>query len=149
MKKAYFNWSTGKDSALALYLILRQHKFSVKKLVTTVNADFKRVSMHGVPEKLLEKQSESIGIPLQKIYIPKKVSMHKYNKIMEEKMLNLTSEGYKYSIFGDIFLDDLKQYKENKLAVVNLKAIFPLWKVNTNEIIQKFISLGLKLLRLV
>lgn len=144
MKKAYFNWSTGKDSALALYTILNQNQFSVDKLITTVNQSFQRVSMHGVPEILLDKQSESIGVPLRKIYIPKDVTMKQYSEIMLRYTRKLVDEGYEYSVFGDIFLDDLKEYRESQLSAVNLKAVFPLWKRDTKEIIKEFISAGFK-----
>jgi len=144
LKKTYFNWSTGKDSALALHTILNQHQFSIDKLVTTVNESFERVSMHGVPEKLLEKQAESIGIPLRKIYIPRDVSMQQYNEIMLKYTRKLVAEGYEYSVFGDIFLDDLKEYREKQLSEVNLKAVFPLWKRDTKEIMEEFISSGFK-----
>jgi len=144
LKKAFFNWSTGKDSALALYKILQDTNYSVERLVTSVNENFSRVSMHGVQEELLNQQAESIGLPLEKIYFPEEVSMELYGEIMKSKMLQLVSAGFKYSVFGDIFLEDLKKYRESKLQEVNLKAVFPLWKRDSKELMKEFISEGFK-----
>lgn len=144
LKKAFFNWSTGKDSALALYTILKDSNFSIEKLVTSVNKSFDRVSMHGVQEELLNQQAESLGLPLQKIYFSEEVSMDLYGEIMKSSMDHLVAEGYEYSVFGDIFLEDLKKYREQKLAEVNLKGVFPLWKRDSREIMTEFISLGFK-----
>ena len=144
MKKAFFNWSTGKDSALALYKILQDKNYSIDKLVTSVNENFSRVLMHGVQEELLNQQAESIGLPLEKIYFPEEVSMEFYGEIMKNKMLQLASEGFEFSVFGDIFLEDLKNYRESKLQEVNLKAVFPLWKRDSKELMKEFISVGFK-----
>jgi uncharacterized protein (TIGR00290 family) len=144
LKKAYFNWSTGKDSALALYKILQLNNYTIETLVTTVNQEFNRVSMHGVQEKLLEDQAISIGLPLYKIYFPEEVSMEKYDAIMKVNLKKLVDDKFQYSVFGDIFLEDLKKYREQKLNELNLKAVFPLWKGDSKELIKEFISLGFK-----
>lgn len=144
IKKSFFNWSTGKDSALALYTILQENNYSVETLVTAVNQEFERVSMHGVPEKLLEQQALSLGLPLKKIYFPEDVSMQLYDDIMKNSLEELVSSGFKYSIFGDIFLEDLKKYREQRLEEINLKGVFPLWKRDTKELIQEFLALGFK-----
>jgi len=145
LKKAYFNWSTGKDSALALHKILQNKDYTIGTLVTTVNQKFKRVSMHGVSEILLEEQAKQIGLPLHKIFFPEEVSMESYNAIMKSNLNEIISEGnYKFSIFGDIFLDDLKEFREAKLAEMDLKGVFPLWKIDTTKIIEEFIALGFK-----
>ncbi|WP_298263185.1 diphthine--ammonia ligase [uncultured Lutibacter sp.] len=145
MKKAYFNWSTGKDSALALYKILQDKSYSTELLVTTVSKKLQRVSMHGVREELLESQAKQIGLPLYKIYFPEDVSMETYNIIMKENLEKLIIPNkYEYAVFGDIFLEDLKAFREKKLSELNLKAVFPLWKSNTKELLLEFISLGFK-----
>ncbi|WP_298286569.1 diphthine--ammonia ligase [uncultured Lutibacter sp.] len=145
MKKAYFNWSTGKDSALALYKILQDKSYSTEVLVTTVSKKLQRVSMHGVREELLESQAKQIGLPLYKIYFPEDVSLKTYNIIMKENLEKLIiSNKYEYAVFGDIFLEDLKAFREKKLSELNLKAVFPLWKNNTKELLLEFISLGFK-----
>lgn len=142
--KALFNWSTGKDSALALYYALKSAEFSVEKLITTVSEEYKRVSMHGVSKELLMKQAEQLNLPLHQISIPTDASMKSYNSIMSEELSGLRDEGYDYSIFGDIFLEDLRIYREEKLSEVGLKAVFPLWKRSTKELINEFLSLGFK-----
>ncbi|UMB54330.1 diphthine--ammonia ligase [Lutibacter sp. A64] len=145
MKQAYFNWSTGKDSALALYKILQNREYAIGSLVTTVNQKFNRVSMHGVSENLLDLQAKELGLPLYKIYFPEEVSMESYNTIMKAELAKIVnSKNYKYSVFGDIFLEDLKVFRETKLAELNINGVFPLWKLDTNTIIKEFISLGFK-----
>ncbi|MGS2740559.1 Dph6-related ATP pyrophosphatase [Sinomicrobium sp. M5D2P17] len=144
MKKTYFNWSSGKDSALALYKMREEGIYDVQSLVTTVNRDFGRVSMHGLPEELLDLQAASTGIPLHKIYFPATVDMETYNRTMKEETGELGKQGYRYAAFGDIFLEDLKQYREAKLAETGLKAIFPLWKKDTHTLLEEFIDLGFK-----
>ncbi|WP_298367323.1 diphthine--ammonia ligase [uncultured Lutibacter sp.] len=145
MKKAYFNWSTGKDSALALYKILKNEDFIIDALVTTVNKKFNRVSMHGVPENLLDEQAKQIGIPHKKIYFPEEVSMEKYNEIMKTSINSIVKNGnFKYSVFGDIFLEDLRKFREDKLDEINLIGVFPLWKMDTKVLIEEFLSLGFK-----
>ncbi len=141
-KKAIFNWSSGKDSALALYKILQENEFEILAIVTSINEKFHRVSMHGIREELVEKQAESIGIPLVKIYLPDSPSMEEYNSIMQKKMEEFRSQGVTHSIFGDIFLEDLRKYREEKLAEVGMKAVFPLWKIPTGKLMQEFLDLG-------
>ncbi|MBL4905091.1 MAG: diphthine--ammonia ligase [Flavobacteriaceae bacterium] len=144
MKKSYFNWSSGKDAVLALYKVLQEKEYSIELLLTNVNQDFSRVSMHGLHENLLDKQAESIGIPLQKNYFPAEVTMAMYDELMQEKMEALLSENYTHAIFGDIFLEDLKKYRETKLAEVGVQGVFPLWKQDTKKILQEFLDLGFK-----
>ena len=144
MKKAFFNWSSGKDSALALCKILEQNEYTIETLLTNVNEDFARISMHGLREELLDKQVASIGIPLEKLYFPAQVTMDLYSERMREKLSSFKSKGMKYSIFGDIFLEDLKNYRDKKLAEVNLEGVYPLWKKDTKEVIHEFIDLGFK-----
>lgn len=142
-EKALFCWSGGKDSALCLYEVLLEGKYEVKYLLTTINENFKRISMHGVQEELLEKQAAAIGIPLLKMYV-KEGSYEEYERKMEELLLQAKSEGIDHVIFGDIFLEDLRKYREDKLAKIAMNGVFPLWKKNTKELIDHFISLKFK-----
>jgi uncharacterized protein (TIGR00290 family) len=135
--KAIFCWSGGKDSAYCLFKILEENKFEVCYLLTTLNSQFKRVSMHGTPEQLLDEQASSIGIPLLKTWVTESTNSE-YEKQMETILLKAKSEGIEYVIFGDIFLEDLRTYRENNLAKMGLKAVFPLWKMNTQRIIFDF-----------
>ncbi len=142
--KAIFNWSSGKDSALALYKTLQEEQFEVTSLLTSINKEFQRISMHGVHVSLLEKQAESLGFPLIKMEIPKEPSMEEYSEIMSKTMNDIKSKGVTHSIFGDIFLEDLRKYREDQLQSVGMKAVFPLWKQNTADLINEFLSLGFK-----
>lgn len=144
MEKAYFNWSGGKDSGLALYKALLSNKFSIDLLLTSINSEFKRVSMHGVREELLEAQAAAIGIPLQKIMLPLNPSMEQYNKILSGTVQSLKKAGYKHCFFGDINLQDLRTYREDQLKREGISASFPLWDRPTKELLEEFLSLGFK-----
>ncbi|WP_343664273.1 diphthine--ammonia ligase [Chryseobacterium mucoviscidosis] len=142
--KAIFNWSSGKDSALALYKILKEEKFEVTSLLTSINKEFQRISMHGVHVSLLEKQAESLGFPLIKMELPKEPSMEEYRETMGRTMTEIQSQGITHSIFGDIFLEDLKKYREDQLRSIGMEGVFPLWKINTTDLIREFLNLGFK-----
>ncbi|HAO06304.1 MAG TPA: ATP-binding protein [Chryseobacterium sp.] len=142
--KAIFNWSSGKDSALALYKILKEEKFEVTSLLTSINKEFQRISMHGVHVSLLEKQAESLGFPLIKMELPKEPSMEEYREIMGRTMTEIQSQGITHSIFGDIFLEDLKKYREDQLRSIGMEGVFPLWKINTTDLIREFLDRGFK-----
>ena len=138
-KKAIFCWSGGKDSAYCLNKVLAEKSFDVKYLLTTLNGKFKRISMHGVREELLDAQTESIGIPLLKVKLAGGTNSE-YEKRMEEVLLKAKSEGINSVIFGDIFLEDLRKYREDNLAKVGMKGIFPIWKMGTADLMDDFIS---------
>ncbi|WP_278035603.1 diphthine--ammonia ligase [Flavobacterium nitratireducens] len=142
MKKALFNWSSGKDSALALYKILQNPEFKIDYLLTSVNQQFQRISMHGVRVELLQQQAESIGIPLEIMEIPEMPTMEVYESVMQQTLEKLKNKGISHSVFGDIFLEDLRQYREDKLATMGFEGVFPIWRIPTKELIQEFISLG-------
>ncbi|WP_034257267.1 diphthine--ammonia ligase [Adhaeribacter aquaticus] len=144
MENAFFVWSGGKDSALALQRVLDQKQYKVKYLLTTVNETFQRVSMHGVRVSLLEEQAQAIGIPLVKIFIPEQATMEDYNQRMETALLKMKGENINNAIFGDIFLEDLRHYREKQVAAIGLNAVFPLWQESTTKLIQEFITLGFK-----
>ncbi|MFM9837936.1 MAG: diphthine--ammonia ligase [Cyclobacteriaceae bacterium] len=143
-RKAYFNWSGGKDSALALYHVLQNKKIDVELLLTTVSAQVNRISMHGVRVELLGMQAKSIGIPIREIRLPETVSMDEYNKIMSQSVSTLVAEEFRHTIFGDIFLEDLRKYREEQLAPFGLQVHFPLWQRNTKELLNEFLDLGFK-----
>ena len=142
--KAFFNWSGGKDSALALYYAQKNSQYSIDKLVTNINGKHRRISMHGVREELLDLQAEALGLPLHKIFLPEEPSMQEYENRMKENLQRLKEEKFTHAFFGDIFLEDLKRYREEKLATVNIRAMFPLWKRDTVELMREFIDLGFK-----
>ncbi|MDQ1097842.1 MULTISPECIES: diphthine--ammonia ligase [Chryseobacterium] len=142
--KAVFNWSSGKDSALALYKILQEDRYEMTALLTSINKEFRRVSMHGLPVALLEQQAESLGFPLIKIELPKEPSMEEYRQIMDTTMKEVLNMGVTHSIFGDIFLEDLRKYRENQLQAMGIQAVFPLWQQDTTRLIHEFLDLGFK-----
>ena len=137
------NWSGGKDSSLCLYEAV-QNKIPVEKLVTTVNSIHNRISMHGVRRILLEQQAASIGLPLQTIKLPEQPGMLTYEQALSETHQSLKREGFTHAIYGDIFLEDLKQYREDVLKKDELEGIFPLWKKDSRKLMNQFISLGFK-----
>ena len=140
--KAIMNWSGGKDSSLALQAILHANELEVLGLLTTVNESYGRISMHGVREELLDQQATAIGLPLFKIYFPEQVSMDEYDAIMKRHLEPLVADGVTHAIFGDIFLEDLRQYREERLAEVGLTGVFPLWRQDTAVLAQKFVNDG-------
>ncbi len=144
MKKAYLNWSSGKDAAFALYKIRREGKYSIEKLLTTINSEVDRISMHGVRRELLINQAKQIGIPVHIISLDGNVVLSSYNETMSRETNALLSEGYRYSVFGDIFLEDLRKYREEQLENVGITAVFPLWKNDTHTLMRDFLAAGFK-----
>src|SRR5687768_6342677 len=142
--KGFFNWSGGKDSALALYHAQKDKHHSIERLLTNINGMHRRISMHGVREELLELQAQAIGLPLQKVILPEEPSMQEYEKRMKETVEGLQREKFTHAFFGDIFLEDLKKYREEQLSKLNISCIFPLWKRDTVELMHEFIDLGFK-----
>lgn len=147
-QKMYFNWSTGKDSAFALYKIQqRPDLYHVATLVTSVNTTHDRVSMHGVRRTLLHRQSKALGIPLTTIELPNAtVSMEDYQRIMKSKVDELVyQQKHTCTAFGDIFLEDLRKDREDKLRGHGVECVFPLWKMApTATIMDDFLKLGFR-----
>ena len=108
--KTYFNWSSGKDSALALYHLLKDDRYAVDELITTINSHYNRVSMHGLRKELLVEQTKSLNIPASIIELPEMPSMEIYEQKMLETVSRLKDDGFTHSAFGDIFLEDLRIY---------------------------------------
>ncbi|MCW3127415.1 MAG: ATP-binding protein [Bacteroidetes bacterium] len=142
--KTYFNWSGGKDSALALYHAQRSNGYKPDLLLTSVNDTFKRISMHGVRQELLDMQAVQIGLPLRTIALPEGLTMPAYNEIMGNTVTELQAQGYNNTVFGDIFLEDLRVYREEQLKPFGITAHFPLWKRDTKELLTEFLDLGFK-----
>lgn len=142
--KAYMNWSGGKDSSLCLHKILQDDRYSIDSLLTSVNAAHNRISMHGVRRELLNAQAASIGLPLHTIELPEQPGMQEYEQAMLQQVNTLKATGYTKAVFGDIFLEDLKVYREQKLATVDMECVFPLWKIPTQDLMREFLELGFK-----
>ena len=144
MTRAYFNWSGGKDSAMALWQVLKEKKYQVEYLLTSMNSFHDRISMHGVRRNLLQAQAASIDISLTTIELPEQPGMNEYENAMLNKVSWLKEQGIRYSIFGDIFLEDLKKYREEKLSAAGIECIFPVWKKDTKDLMAEFINAGFK-----
>jgi len=142
-QKAAFFWSGGKDSSLALHYIQKEDKFNIEYLITTVSAEFDRVSMHGIISSLAEKQAHSIGIPLKKM-INKGASNSSYEEAIENVFKQCKIDGITHVIFGDINLEDLRKYREELLNKFNLIGVYPLWGKPTIQLINEFIFFGFK-----
>lgn len=142
--KTYFNWSTGKDSALALYHLLKSKEHSVEHLLTSVNSHYQRVSMHGLRTELLQQQLHATGIAGSTIELPEQPSNVQYETLMRETVSRLKEDGFTHAAFGDIFLEDLKAYREQQLHPFGITTVFPLWKKDTRQLIHEFIDLGFK-----
>ncbi|WP_138991817.1 diphthine--ammonia ligase [Larkinella sp. C7] len=144
MKKAIISWSGGKDSALALFFCQQSGQYDLAGLLTHINEQFGRVSMHGVRSELIESQANALDLPLHTIQFPGDVSMECYNTLVKQKLIELKERGITHVIYGDIFLEDLRQYREQQLNEVGLQAVFPLWNQNTTVLLAKFVQAGFK-----
>src|SRR5947199_6658251 len=133
-----FCWSGGKDSAMALHTLLQQQHFRVTALLTTVTETYDRISMHGVRRELILQQAESIGLPLHEVRIPAQCVNPIYEARMEEALRVHYDSGVRKIAFGDIFLEDLRAYREKNLARIGMSALFPIWKRDTHELIRFF-----------
>jgi len=144
MEKAIVLWGGGKDSTLALYEIQRTDDYEIIGLLTTLTKDYDRISFHGVRRILLEQQANSLGFPLKKVFISNKASMEEYECKMGEILLDYLKAGVSSVVFGDIFLEDVRKYREDELSEIGMKAVFPLWKRDTYELAHTFLKLGFK-----
>ena len=141
--KSFISWSGGKDSALALYHAQKQN-VNIQALLTSVNHVHDRISMHGVRRTLLQEQAESLQLPLHTIELSEQPDMIEYEKTVNDSYTSLKKDGFSQAIFGDIFLEDLKKFRETQLAKQNIQGIFPIWKRDSKELMHEFISLGFK-----
>ena len=144
MQTILMSWSGGKDSALALYEILKNPDLRVAALLTTLTAGYDRISMHGVRRELLKQQADALGLPLEKIYISQNASNDEYEANMGQALARWQAAGVTAVAFGDIFLEDLRRYREEKLAGMGLKALFPIWKKDTRDLALSLTALGFK-----
>ena len=135
-------WSGGKDCTLAMHEILKTGRYSILALFSSVSEKDERVSMHGTPRKLLEAQAGSLGYPLDVVAIPERCTEDDYRETMQQAMLGWLEGGVTGVVFGDIFLESIRAYRERNLSQIGLKAIFPLWGRDTQTLSRDFINLG-------
>lgn len=144
MKKMYFNWSSGKDSALALHYLQQDNEYNIDLLLSTINSTNDRVAMHGTQTELLKAQAEATGLKISLLELPEQPTMEEYNSIIKNEILRLKDLGYEYTGFGDIFLEDIRQYREEMLSPIGIKPVFPLWKKDTTALIHDFLKQGFR-----
>jgi uncharacterized protein (TIGR00290 family) len=141
--KAWLAWSSGKDSAWSLHTIRRTGEVDVVALLTTVNRTYERVAMHAVRESLLEVQAAEAGLPLVKVPIPSPCSNQTYEQAMGEAMAGARAQGVNQVVFGDLFLEDIRAYREKQLAACGMTPVFPLWGRDTRELAEEMMAGGL------
>jgi uncharacterized protein (TIGR00290 family) len=142
--KAVVSWSSGKDSAFALHEARRSGELEIVGLLTTVTASFGRVSMHGVREALLDRQAEALGLPCWKVPIPSPCPNEVYEREMARVLGEVARQGVDRVVFGDLFLEDLRRYREEKLRAIGMAAVFPLWMRDTAALARDMIAGGLQ-----
>lgn len=142
--KAWLSWSSGKDSAYALHEVRRTGAVQVVKLLTTVTDAFGRVSMHGVREPILDAQAAAVGLPLVKVRIPYPCPNAVYEREMQHAMETAAAEGVRHVVFGDLFLEDVRGYREAKLRSAGFEPVFPLWGRPTGPLAREMIASGLR-----
>jgi len=143
-KKIIVSWSSGKDSAMALHEIQKTGEYEIVALLTTLTRDYDRISMHGVRRVLLERQADLLDIYLEKVLISKGTSNEEYEAIIEETLRKYVDMGVSTVAFGDIFLESLRQHREDNLAKIGMDAIFPLWERDTTQLAHEFVDAGFK-----
>jgi uncharacterized protein (TIGR00290 family) len=142
--KIWLSWSSGKDSAWALHELRNSRDFEVTRLLTTVNRTASRVAMHAVREELLEAQAAAAGLPLVKVPIPSPCSNAEYEEAMGAVMEQARAEGIFHVAFGDLFLEDVRRYREEKLSAVGMNPVFPIWGRETHRLAREMVAGGLR-----
>jgi uncharacterized protein (TIGR00290 family) len=142
--KAILSWSSGKDSAFALHEARKSGEIEIVGLLTTVTSAFGRVSMHGVREALLDRQAEAVRLPCRKVMIPSPCPNEVYEREMASVLAEAARDGVRHVAFGDLFLEDLRRYREDRLAQIGMSAVFPLWMRDTPTLAREMIAAGLQ-----
>jgi len=140
--KAFISWSSGKDCAFALLEARRLGLAEIVGVLTTVNEVHDRVSMHGVRTALLDRQVAALGLPVLKVPLPSPCSNEVYEQRMEAAVERIKAEGVRHVVFGDLFLEDIRAYREEKLAAAGMTGIFPLWRRDTRALAEEMIARG-------
>ena len=143
-ERVVLEWSGGKDSSLALRKILVEGRHEVAALLTTCTEGFRRVSMHGVRCSLLNRQAEALGLPCQKVFIPQNCTNDDYERLMRVACLEFKAAGITQVAFGDLFLADIRAYRDRMLAEVGMTAIYPVWGLDTRQLAREFIRDGFR-----
>ncbi len=143
-KPVICGWSGGKDSALMVYALRQSSEYEPKLLLTTLTEPFRRISMHGVRYELLQAQAELLGMELVEVWIPWPCPNEVYEERMREACESLKARGFSTFAFGDLYLGDIRAYRERNVQALGMEAIFPLWQQDTSELAHRFIAEGFK-----
>jgi uncharacterized protein (TIGR00290 family) len=143
LPRAYVSWSSGKDSAFALHEARRSGLAEVVGVLTTINEAYERVAMHGVRDSVLDQQVAALGLPVLKVRLPDHCADDIYQQRMAQACAQLTAQGVRHVVFGDLFLEDIRAYRERQLAAAGMSGIFPLWRRDTRELAHTMIASGL------
>ena len=138
------SWSSGKDSAWALHVLRQKNEYDIVGLVTTINENFSRVAMHGVREELLKAQAEAAGLPLWRVPLPHLCANDEYERRMRDLIARARNAGVTHMAFGDLFLEDIRAYREQQLAGTGIAPVFPLWGLDTRQLAHAMIGAGLR-----
>src|SRR6266436_4747893 len=144
MKKTLVSWSSGKDSAWMIHVLRQQPDIQLAGVLTTVNEMYQRVAMHAVRVELLQAQADALGLPLWQIPIPSPCPNEVYERAMAAAVARAVSEGFTHMAFGDLFLEDIRRYREEKLAGTGLEPLFPVWGIPTRQLAEEMIDGGLR-----
>jgi uncharacterized protein (TIGR00290 family) len=143
-KKTLISWSSGKDSAWALHLLQQDPRIELLGLFTVMNQKYSRVSMHATRLEMLQRQAESIGLPIETISLPDPCTNEQYDAIMRPFVTESANKGIECLAFGDLFLEDIRKYRENQLKGTGIEPLFPLWGIPTSDLAEQMLSAGLK-----
>jgi uncharacterized protein (TIGR00290 family) len=143
-KKALVSWSSGKDSAWALQVLRRSNEYEIVGLLTTINSNFDRVAMHGVRRELVEVQADAARLPLWKVPLPWPCSNQEYEAAMNSAYARASDAGVDVVAFGDLFLEDVRQYREDRMRGLDLNPVFPLWKLDTRQLVKDMWADGVR-----
>ena len=144
MTPVLMSWSGGKDSCMALWELCRAGERRVEALLTTVTRDYDRISMHGVRRTLLERQAEALGLPLHQVQISKGADNSEYEAEMGRTLAYYQARGVSEVAFGDLFLEDIRAYRERMLAIQGMRGLYPVWGRDTGQLVREFIALGFR-----
>lgn len=144
MKKILLSWSSGKDSAYSLYALQQSNEYEVVGLISTVTEEYNRVSMHSTRVTLLQQQAKQLNLPLHMISIPPQCSNQIYASKMNSFIAKVSQTDISHIAFGDLFLEDIRQYREKQLQASAIQPLFPIWKRNTAKLAKEIINIGIK-----
>jgi uncharacterized protein (TIGR00290 family) len=144
VEKLLVSWSSGKDSALALCAIESLKRYEIKALLTTLSNESGRIGAHGLRRTLLERQAASCGYPLEMLFLPEGAANDQYEAALGKALEKKREQGISAIVYGDIYLEDIRDYREKHLERAGMKALFPLWHQDTSELAREFIDLGFK-----